>query len=205
MKKVRVLLSFVKLTVAEKIAYFKNVISKMTGNTAFPEPDVSLASATELVTDLENANSNSLSGSHAAIAQRNHAEAEADKAFRKLAMYVERIADGDMALILSSGFQLSKQPEPAQRPQFLVEAGEKSGEVALTRKAQPKAQSYVWQYCIGSLPANGNGAWTFAGASTRGKFTIDNLESGSKCWFRVAAVTTEGMSPWTDPIMKVIP
>lgn len=205
MKKVKVLLSFIKLMVSAKIAFCRNVINKMTGNDFFSEPDVELTVLNTLVTKLETANSNALSGSHEAIAQRNRAVLEVDEAFRKAALYVDRIADGDTAIILSSGFQATKRPEPAQRPQFLVEASANSGEVTLNRRAQAKARAYIWQYSVGVVPPNGTGSWVYAGASTKGKFTIGDLESGTKCWFRVAAVTTDGVAPWSDPIMKVIP
>lgn len=205
MRKVKVVLDFLKFPVAEKIVFYRNVITAMTGNASFASPDVPLTELTTVLTTLEQAEDEAGDGARTSIARRNQAEEVADIAFRKQAMYVDRIADGDSAVILSSGFHLSKQPEPAQRPQFEVEAGGNSGEIILTRKAQPGAKSYVWQYCIGSLPVNGDGNWIFAGASTQSKYVISNLESGSKCWFRVAAVTIGGMAPWVDPVMKVVP
>jgi hypothetical protein len=205
MRKVKVVLDFLKFPVSEKIIFYRNVITSLTGNPAFATPDVSLTNLTTVLTAFEQAEDEASDGARTSIALRNQAEEVADKAFRKEAMYVDRISDGDAAIILSSGFHLSKQPEPAQRPLFEAEAGNNSGEIILTRKAQPGAKSYVWQYCIGSLPVNGAGNWIFAGSSTQSKYVISNLESGSKCWFRVAAVTIGGMAPWTDPVMKVVP
>lgn len=204
-EKIKVVLDFLKFSVAEKIVFYRNVITGMTGNPHFATPDVPPATLTTVLTAFEQAADEAGDGARTSMARRNQAEEAADDAFRKEAMYVERIADGDAAIILSSGFHHSKQPEPAQRPQFEVEAGANNGEIILTRKAHPGAKSYIWQYCIGSLPVNGDGNWIFAGASTQSKYVISNLESGSKCWFRVAAVTIDGMAPWADPVMKVVP
>jgi hypothetical protein len=204
MKKVRVLLSFVKLSVAEKIVFFKNVIKLMTGNPKFPEPDVPLATLTTQTTALETATTNAKSGSHEAIALRKQAEEAAVVSFVKTAQYVDRIADGDPAVILGGGFQYSKQRTPVQRGELEAEPGINEGEILLIHKSVPRAGAYVWQYCVGSLPATDDG-WILAGSSTQCRFTVRKLVSGSKCWFRACAVTPDGMGPWTDPIMKVVP
>jgi hypothetical protein len=47
--------------------------------------------------------------------------------------------------------------------------------------------------------------WIFAGSSTQVSYDIKGLESGSKCWFWVAPVTSAGMGSWSDPVMKVVP
>jgi len=126
-----------------------------------------------------------------------------DDAMRKMARYVERIANDDPAIILSAGFNLSKQPLPYQRPELSAEQGEKSGTILLRRQAVPGAKSYIWQYCINTLPENESG-WTFAAATSKASTEIDNLTPVSKYWFRVAAVTPQGVTAYNDPIMHII-
>ena len=126
-----------------------------------------------------------------------------DDAMRKMARYVERIANDDPAIILSAGFNLSKQPLPYQRPELSAEQGEKSGTILLRRQAIPGAKSYIWQYCINTLPENDSG-WTFAEATSKASTEIDNLTPVSKYWFRVAAVTSQGVTAYNDPIMHII-
>ena len=203
MKKSKVLLNFVKFTIAEKIAFFSNIITRMTDNTQFVTPDYPLSDANAVVNALSADNVAAKSGDHLLIAKMHQTEEEAVKIFRKLAMYVDRIADGDPVIILSSGFEISKQPEASNRELFVVEPGRFSGEMALTRKAQTGAKSYIWQYCAGALPTD-EAAWVFAGASAQSTYTIKNLESGSKYWFRVAAVTIKGMEPFSAPVMKTV-
>jgi len=203
MRRSKVLLDFIKLSVGEKIAFFRNVIILMTNNLLFPKPDVTLEVLTPMVDKLENDYAASRSGSHAMVMVMRQAEQVADNAFRKLAMYVDRTADGDPAIILKSGFNISKQPEPANRDSFIVEAGENPTEIVLTRKAQPGAKSYVWQYRSGALPGTDQ-SWVFAGFSTQTRFVVKGLESGSKYWFRVAAITINGTGPWSEPVMKMV-
>lgn len=204
MKKSKVVLDFIKFSIAEKIMFFRNVIAQMTGNASFPTPDVALTEAKTAVDTLETDHAAAKSGAHVLVSKMRRSEEVADNLFRKQAAYVDRIADGNETIILSSGFHVSKQPEPSVREAFVVEAGENPSEIILIRKAQPGARSYVWQYCIGALPTNTQ-PWVFAGASTQTRYVIKGLESGSKCWFRVAAVTATGQGPWSDPVMKVVP
>lgn len=204
MKKSKVVLDFIKFSIPEKIMFFRNVITQMTGKASFPTPDVALAVAKTAVDTLEADHTAAKSGAHVLVSKMRQSAEAADNLFRKLALYVDRIADGNETIILSSGFHVSKQPEASVREAFVVDASENPSEIILIRKAQPGARSYIWQYCVGALPTNGQ-PWIFAGASTQTRYVIKDLESGSKCWFRVAAITSSGQEPWSDPVMKVVP
>jgi hypothetical protein len=48
-------------------------------------------------------------------------------------------------------------------------------------------------------------SWTHLGLSTKSTFTATDLQSGSRVWFRVAAVNANGQSPWSDPATKIVP
>lgn len=48
-------------------------------------------------------------------------------------------------------------------------------------------------------------SWAHAGVSTKSKATIADLDSGTRYWFRVAAVNANGQSGWSDPAMKIAP
>lgn len=53
MKKLKAILDFIQFTVTAKIAFYRNVIAKLTGNPLFPEPDVPLTEAKTAVDKLE--------------------------------------------------------------------------------------------------------------------------------------------------------
>ena len=117
------------------------------------------------------------------------------------AQYVDRIAAGHEAVILSSGFSMSKQPSPANHPVFSVTNGEKEGEMILKHKAVDKAKSWVWQYCADPIVAVN---WTLAGVSTKASFIVKGLNPGAKFWFRAAHVSINGQSAWCDPCAKIV-
>ena len=48
-------------------------------------------------------------------------------------------------------------------------------------------------------------SWQQASVVTKSKTTVSGLTSGTKYWFRVAAVGTAGQGPWSDPATKLAP
>ena len=187
----------------EKISFFRTVINAMTNNPSFPAPDIPLTTATALVDQLEKNHIAAQDGGKTLTAILHDSEEKADEAFRKLSRYVENVADDNEAVILSSGFHLSKEPSPAKKVELSVTQDHTPGTVYLKRQAVEGARSYVWQYCIGDTPAAENG-WTFAGASTQASHQISGLTSGGHYWFRVAAVTKDGTSAYCTPLHKVV-
>jgi hypothetical protein len=204
MRKLKVVFAFIKFGMSEKIAFYRNIIDKMTDNAYFLKPEIDLAVLTAKVNKLEVEELAATTGDHTRIAVMRDTEDEADELFRLQGLYVDKIAKGSEAIILSSGYETSKQPVRGSNPPLTVEYGDKPGTLKVTCKAVPGAKSYIWQYAIGALPATEKG-WIFAGSSTQVTFIIDDLESGSKCWVRVIAVTPAGMMPASDPIMKIVP
>ena len=203
MKKIKILLDFIRLAVAEKIAFYRNVITKLTGNAVFPTPDVPLTEAKTAVDKLEASLLASKDGSHTAIAVLHADEEAADDIFRTLAAYVDRISDGDESEMLSSGFHVSKQPVPIQKAALAVEDGPNSGSIKLVAKAVEKAGAYIWQYAKDTLPTS-ESSWTQAGTGTRSFYEMTGLTVAAKYYFRVAAVTPDGTSDFSAPVLKVI-
>ena len=203
MKRVMVLLSFIQLQIALKILFYKNVILNMTGNVLFEEPDVPLVDLTTAVTKLEGHYNKSRSGDHEEMILMRQCMEETDGKFRLTARYVDRIANGNEAVIESAGFEASKQPDPRRTPLFAAYNGEIPSQIILRCKVVKGAKSYIWQFAEGAIPANEED-WVYAGFSTQSTFTIDNLKSFTKYWFRYCAVKSEGMTAWSEPIMKVV-
>jgi hypothetical protein len=203
MKKDRLVLDFKKLSVPEKIAFGRNVYSLMTENPSFPTPDVQLEQL-KLTTDgLETRNVASQSGGKEETVLLHQAEYAWDYIMSKEGRYVERIADGDGAIILSAGFNLAKQPAPGQKSEFSVELGDRSGSVVLKRQAVAGAKSYIWQHCIHSIPEN-EASWITAEVTSRASVEISGLTPLSKYWFRVAVVTPQGTSAYSPAVMQAV-
>jgi len=204
MKRIKVLIDFVRLSVAEKIVFYRNVIAKIKANASvFTKPDEDLETAGTAVDTLEKNSIAASGGGHAATVAMHASEEAADEIFRVLAAYVDRTAKGDESIILSSGFETSKQPTPAQKPELTVQNGANSGSVKLIAKAVVKAGSYIWQYAKDTLPTDDNG-WVAAGFTTQASNELTGLTVASKYYFRVAAITNTGTTDFTSPVLKVV-
>lgn len=204
MKKDRIVLDFIKKPVSSKIEFSRNVHTRMSGNSNFLTPDVSLEDLATKTTLLETRSVAALNGGKEAKALMHQTEEEMDDLLRKQAGYVDRIADGDDTIILSAGFNLAKQPAPAIRPEFSVELGDKSGSVLIRRQAVDGAKSYIWQYSAGETPAANDADWVTAQVTAKASVELTGLTPLSKYWFRSAAVTISGTTAYTSPIMQVV-
>ncbi len=203
MKKNKVALDFVKLSVSLKILFCRSVLLDLTGNVAFQSPDVSLADAKLAVDNLEIAALAADGGSKLATAQMHAKEAIVDTTFHILAAYVERMAIGDEAIIISSGFHCTKQPTPYNKLPLVINDGLLSGTVDAVFKAIETAGSYEVEYAIGELPTTEAG-WKSAGKCTRAHLTISGLPVGVKCFFRMNATTPKGTTDFCEPVSKII-
>jgi|SRR5665647_47805 len=204
MRKNSVVLDFLKFSVPNKVIFGRTVNAKMSVIDLFKDSIVPYDVSNAIIAKLESTYMSSRSGDHEQIALMHQAEIEFDDIYRKVGYNVNFQANGDEAIILSTGFHLAKQPAPSEKPEFTVETGTVPGSIKLKRKAVEGASSYVWQYYIGTDTPSEND-WLFGSSTTQATYEMTGLPSVTKGWFRVAAVTPAGMQPFTDAIMKVIP
>ena len=203
MKYAKVLLDFIILTLSEKVTFYRNIIAALTNNILFSNLDPSLEDAKAAVDALELSILNAADGSNTAKALMHAQEEATDKTYRKLAAAVDRIADGNEASILSSGFHASKQVAARQKDTLTVKAGKNSGTADLAGKAHDKGKAYIWQSAEEPLPGNEE-VWIIIGHSTSASFTVYNLIVGKRYRFRFAAITPDGVTDYCEPVSKII-
>jgi hypothetical protein len=206
----RIKLNFRNLTVTEKIARSCQIVAALTGNSQFPTPHPPLAELTASIDQLETANNAAQAArqeTKTCTAALNIKEAEHDQNMMKLASYVDAVAGDNAALVLSIGMEMRDSPNFAQdvpnMPTNLTATdGDFPGEADLSWDRVQGARSYVVQ-CSPDPPTDAS--WTHSKIATRSKITVENLPSGTRHWFRVAAVGTRGQSAWSNPVMKMVP
>jgi hypothetical protein len=125
----------------------------------------------------------------------------------QLASYVEAVAGDDLVLIQSAGMgvrgpAISTGETPTQPAALAATAGDRDGEIDLTWEAIIGTKSYVMER---SPDPPTETSWTHAGVSTKSRATISGLTSGTRYWFRVAAINANGQSGWSDPAVKIAP
>lgn len=204
MKRSHVVLDFVRLSIAQETEFTRNVIARIKANPKFSGSPVTMEDLEAKNTLLETRSVAAQGGGKEATALMHQTEVELLDMLRKVGRYIDLVADGDEAIILSSGFNLSKQPVPSSRPDFSVELGEKPNSILLHCKAQEGAKSYIWQYCIGDAPSVNDADWVTAQVTTKASAELLGLTPLTKYWFRVAVVTSAGTGPFCDPIMQVV-
>lgn len=175
----------------------------MNGNPDFPSPDIKLSVLKEATDKLELCLLASHDGERKETAKLHQQVKIWNNLMRKQALYVERIADDNIVIAMGSGFSLAKPPIPGKRADFIVKHGDKPLSVYLRRKAVKNASAYIWQYCINSLAENEKD-WVYCNVSKQASCQINDLIGLTKYWFRVAVVTTKGISDYCSPIMIIV-
>jgi hypothetical protein len=205
----RIRLNLRNLSVTEKIAKGRQIVTAMTNNTSFANPNPPLPEVTTALDDLEKAFA-SVQAARSEVATRtvtqDNAATKLDQTLTQLAGYVESVAGKDDTLITSAGMEtksIRSAPTVPISPQGLsATAGDHEGEINLAWKPIANARSYVIEFSLDPATAS---SWTHAGVATAANKTIANLTSGKRYWFRVAAIGAVGQSGWSEHATKVVP
>jgi len=205
----RIRLNLKNLSVTDKIAKGRHIVTSMTDNKSFPSPIPPLPEITTALDNLSEAFAlvqSAKSETSTRVANQVNAEVIVDEALTKLASYVESIAGKHHSLIMSAGMETKaprSTPTTPDVPQGLsARAGDHEGEINLFWKAVPNTKSYTIEATNDPAIAT---SWTHVVIATSASRVISNLTSGKRYWFRVAAVSAGGQSGWSEPATKVVP
>jgi len=205
----RIKLNLRNLSVTDKIAKGRQIVTAMTNNARFANPSPPLSDVTTTLDDLERAFAlvqAARSEVTTKIVSQDNAEGKLDQALTQLAGYVESVAGKDDTVITSAGMDTKAPPSAPTiptAPQGLgATAGEHEGEINLTWKPVANARSYIIEFSLDPATA---GSWTHSGVATAANKTIFSLTSGKRYWFRVAAVGAVGQSGWSEHATKIVP
>jgi len=205
----KVKLNLRNLTIPEKIARARQIVGAMTGNANFTTPHPTLAEVTTAADALETAANAAQAARLEArrlTGARDTQEDELVQLITQLGGYVESVAGGDEAKIMSAGLETraAATPDnsaPAAPETLTATTGNQEGEIELSWDAVRGARSYVVERATDPQA----GPWTASGVAPRSSLLIEGLESGKRYHFRVAAVTLNGQSPWSNHAVKVAP
>ena len=102
------------LNQADLLAKSTHIVGCLRGNPHFPEPwpapVPSLDEVAVLVDEYGRTYQAALNGDRIKIAERNAASKRLIEKLKKIARYLEVIADGDEAVLLSTGYDLTHEP-----------------------------------------------------------------------------------------------
>src|SRR5437762_2401989 len=186
----KIKLNLSALTVPEKIAKARQIVTKMTGNAHFPTPTPNLVAVSDAADFAENANGQAQDARQTAkqkTSALNQAEDRLDKLLNQIAGYVESIAGGDEQTILSAGMDVravavATTDTPGQPQALTPTVGDRDGEIDLSWDTVTGAKSYV----IDRSPMIGRSFDAQSGREARSLFPglMKRLVSGSNAFRR---------------------
>ncbi|HRP00129.1 MAG TPA: fibronectin type III domain-containing protein [Flavobacteriales bacterium] len=190
------------LTMAEMPLKARVILRAMTHNPHFPDAGPLLALLEERRAAMEAANVACLNGGALNTAIRKRCRQELEQVLDQLVGYVKMKSGGDVAIALSSGFQLRKPPvklPPLEKPQNLRWVRSMtSGRVELRWDPMRGARNYMVY-----MNPDGEGnpdAWRMVGMSSRAKLVLHQLEPGQRCWFKLVGVSASGVSNFSQVV-----
>lgn len=189
MKNPRFKTDYTRLTDGHVKLKAQAIVNAMTGNAFFPAPLPTLESVNDAIEDYSVVLLRAQTGDRVQIAFKNEKRKYLEHLLARLSAYVTLTADGDEAVMVSSGFDLAKEPgnrPPIEVPEnFSVYFGLNSGEMVSSVNRVIGARLYIHEYMPDPIvPEN---EWNKQ-YTTRCKFTFTGLVPGQKYWFRVAAL-----------------
>jgi len=203
-------ISFVKVKDHELAVVAQNIVNKMTINAHFSEPKPALMSVQEMIIIYSEALLKAKDGSKQDTAYKNACRLNLENALSSLGSYVNLTAEADVVKLKSSGFPLSKNPEPIgilAAPTITVTYGNNPGEIHIECSVIPKASGYMILYSPLPAPADNNEWYSKQWSGSKG--TLTHLKSEIKHVFKAAAMSTEsnkmGIYNFSDPVEKMVP
>lgn len=194
----KVSLGFARFTDVELDNFTQAVISRMTGNAAYPTPPITMANLQTARNDFTGKIAAAQSGSPVDTAAKNNARESLLVVLRQLAGYVQINCNNDMAILLSSGFEATstnRSQSPLDQPQGLVIKNGMSGQ--LVAGVDPVKNANMYEGRI----KGPTGDWLtsiFTGDSRH--ITFAGLTPGVNYTVQVRALGgSTGQSDWSDP------
>lgn len=180
------------------------LLANLYGNPAYAEPVVTKPELEAAVQALQDAIGLQAQGGTAATAAKNARKAELLELLDKLALYVQTVSGGDLALLLSSGFRAASQNRasvPLVKPVVKRLRYGVTGESLLAVK--PVANARCYECRVAEVTDDGApGPWQAKGPfNSSQKIQVTGLTPGRVYIFQIRAVGgSTGASDWSNPV-----
>ena len=180
------------------------ILTGMTGNPSYPTPNPPLAAVTTGLNEFTTALANAADGGITLTAIKNDKRAALVALLRDLATYVQVACNGDLTVLLSSGFPIQK---PQRNPIGVLPApvnltlalGPLSGQLNAVVPPVFGASVYNWKLTASNAPA----VVLQSAQTTGGRTTFTGLTPGVVYVAQVNAVGAAGPSDWSQPVSQM--
>ena len=206
----KLIISFDHLNEGDFLTKSGTIVSAVTSNINYQEPWLqqvpSLTVLTLAYTDYETAYHGALSKDVAKVALRQARRLSLTNMLKQLAGYFELVAQGSIAKLQTTGFDLRRDithtggVEPLPAPaDFQVSRGALSGTLDISVAHLDGAGSYEVQ--LAELDPLIEANWKHVLSSTSARhIQLSNLVQKNSYWVRVRGIGSNGAGVWTDPL-----
>ncbi len=188
--------------VGNVLAFARSVATALTSNPLFPTPPPILAALDAHIDALQIAEAAVLARTKGAVETRDAALTVVRADLHSLKAYVQSVAlvaapADALAIIEASGMTRRKVTLP-HKPVLAAKQGATAGTVRLAAKAVADKASYLWEY------ATDPSSWTPIRQTMQAKTSVVGLRVGTTYLFRVQAVTSAGLSDWSQEVALLV-
>lgn len=203
MKKIN--LNFRRYTDGALLVLAQAILTALTGNAFFPTPSPTLAVLQTAISDYSDALAAAAQGGKNNIVVKNASKAALIKILVSLALNIMNTANGNLIMLTSSAFPLSKDRAPLGpigNPQILkLEDGPVSGSLMVTIGKVTGAKTYGYEYALD--PLTDDSQWN-SEIDNLIKHTFNDMEAGKKYWVRVIAYGNNEQETDSDPVSRIV-
>ena len=206
----KLIVTFDRLSTSDFLVNSGSIVNAMTNNSHFPEPwaglGLTLEQLTAAYTAYEETYHEALTRDTNKIAQRNATRQTLTDILKRLALSLELMAQGDVAALATTGFELrhdivrtnSNELLPAPSD-FRVTHGQLSGTFDVHVAGLAGAGSY--DVHIAEDNPNLESNWRHAISSVNSlHIIVTGLTPGKNYWLRIRGLDSNGGGVWSDPI-----
>src|SRR5690242_19286151 len=145
---------FVPYNDPDFLAFARNVVFNMQNNPHFPDPVPPMNTIVELVNEFNDSLTDAAMKNKVDVAVKNTLRKQLEHQLGRLAYYVMYVADDDEAILLSSGYHLTKKRAGNNLGQPCTPtliSGANSGEIVSMIRAVKGAKYYLFEITRGDL------------------------------------------------------
>ena len=197
----KLLVDFSKYTNSGLASKVDTIIDALTGNPEIPTPQPTVV---QLQTALDDFRATMTAAEMGGKTQRELRDAQREvlvDLVKQEANYITMIANGNVATMLSTGFDVSKIPSPVgplPKPQKFIALSVKKGILKLSVEAVNGAKNYQFEY-----KKQGDTEWIVV-PSTRTRLVVQGMESATVYIARVLPVGASEERVYSDELPAVV-
>lgn len=198
MKNGKISLSFSKFGHSNFQTKAEHIYQSMTASAYFTNPVRPLADIKIAIDNYSDALTNAKGGGKVPVAIKDQTREALEQLLFQLGMFVMYIANGDETILVTSGYTLTKTPEPGYITNLgnvTIANGVTSGQLMSSVKPQKSIKSYSHELAE-ELPTEST-VWQPFNCS-RSKYVFTDLVPGKQYWIRVSAVASNGQVAYSN-------